>query len=226
MIRFATPDSDSANAYFIESKEKNATWLLVFHEWWGLNQHIQDQAETLHRKSGNVNVLCLDLYDGKVANTRDSAAFFMQQMSDERAIQIILGARELAGYRARILTIGWCFGAYWAMKSTALLPYQTDACVMFYGMPVSDPEELKILRADVLAIFAEHDTWINADIRQRFIEDMSLAEKNFEVAVFNADHAFANPSGVNFRRRESRQANALAIDFLLQHIRLLHNQNN
>jgi len=46
----------------------------VFQEWWGLNDNIKREAETLYNDLGNVNVIALDMYDGKVATAREDAA--------------------------------------------------------------------------------------------------------------------------------------------------------
>jgi carboxymethylenebutenolidase len=52
---------------------KTNQWIIVIHEWWGLNDYVKREGERLARDL-EMNVLCLDLYDGKVATTRDSAS--------------------------------------------------------------------------------------------------------------------------------------------------------
>jgi len=47
-------------------------YLFVIHEWWGLNDYIKQEAEKLQKELG-VNVIALDLYDGKVTSDPKTA---------------------------------------------------------------------------------------------------------------------------------------------------------
>ncbi|MFT2612653.1 dienelactone hydrolase family protein, partial [Escherichia coli] len=79
-------------------------------EWWGLNDHIKRETETLAAELGNVNVLALDMYDGGVAATPDSAMKLMQAATTTRLEAIVKAGLAYAGADAKIFTIGWCFG--------------------------------------------------------------------------------------------------------------------
>lgn len=48
-------------------------YVFVIHKPWGLNNYIKQEAEKLQKELGNVNVIALDLYDGKVASTQQEA---------------------------------------------------------------------------------------------------------------------------------------------------------
>ena len=65
MIKFKTPDGKEANGYLLQAKNKTNNWIFVFQEWWGLNDNIKRSSEDLFNDLGNVNVLALDMYDGK-----------------------------------------------------------------------------------------------------------------------------------------------------------------
>src|ERR1700712_168006 len=67
MIKYKTADGADANAFFIEAKQKSDNWIFVFQEWWGLNDNIKETSEKLYKDLGNVNVLAIDMYDGKLA---------------------------------------------------------------------------------------------------------------------------------------------------------------
>ena len=108
--------NSSARAFEIRNPNPTSHWLIVIHEWWGLNDHIIQESEKLYQDVGNINVLALDMYDGKVATTRDKAADYMQGLSKERAYEIIHAAFEHIG-EANILTIGWCFGVGWSLQA-------------------------------------------------------------------------------------------------------------
>jgi len=214
MIRIATPDSDSASAYFLEPKKPGNKWLFVFHEWWGLNDHIKSEADMLFDDLKDVNVICLDLYDGNVAQNREQASDFMKSADEYRIRQIIRAAIDLAGYEAKISTIGWCFGGTWSMQASIMTGRQGKACVIYYGMPELVRASLIPLKADVMGIFAEKDQWINTEIVTQFSDLMDVLQKNLDLVVFPADHAFANPSGSNYEQSMAKEARAISTEFL------------
>lgn len=108
---------------------------ICIQEWWGLNDYIKSESEILSRELDNVNILAIDLYDGRVAATPDSAMKLMQLAKTDRLENIIKGALAYAGTDAKIYTIGWCFGGMWSLQTTLLAGKQAAGCVMYYGRP-------------------------------------------------------------------------------------------
>jgi carboxymethylenebutenolidase len=214
MITFDTPDGNTAQGFHLAPDQPSNTYLFVIHEWWGLNEHIKREAEQLFNDLGNVHVLALDMYDGKVASTPDGAGKLMQGMDAERGKNIVLGALNLAGKDAKIGTIGWCFGGGWSLESTLIASDQAAACVIYYGMPVNDVSRLETLKAPVLGIFGSQDKWINPDVVKTFEENMSTANKSLSVEMYEADHAFANPSNPQFDKEATSDAYAKTLAFL------------
>lgn len=194
MIKFKTPDGSEANGYFINAKSKTDNWILVYQEWWGLNDNIKREAENLYNTLGNVNVLALDMYDGKVATTAEEAGKTMQQFKQDRGMAIMKGAIAHAGPKARIGTIGWCFGGGLSLLSSIAAEKQGVACVMYYGMPTEDVDQLKKLNTDVLNIWPTKDQRINKEVMDKFAANMEKAGKKLTIKSYDADHAFANPS--------------------------------
>ena len=80
-VSFTTPDGQKGTGYEIRNKKKTKNYLLVIHEWWGLNDQIKQEADNLSSELENVNVIALDLYDGKVASTPDSAMKLMSTVN-------------------------------------------------------------------------------------------------------------------------------------------------
>lgn len=213
MITYKVADGADANAYYIKAKKKTNKYLLVIHEWWGLNAHIKQEALNWAKDLG-VNVLALDLYDGKVATTREDAAKYMQAVESERAVAIVKGALAFAGDDAEIATIGWCFGGGWSMQSAIIAGEQTLGCVMYYGMPEKDVERIKMLNTDVLAVFASQDKWINEQVATEFKANMEAAGKDLELLTYGAAHAFANPSNPVYDKEKADDANGKALAYL------------
>ncbi|MDB5110072.1 MAG: dienelactone hydrolase family protein [Mucilaginibacter sp.] len=213
-ITFKTPDGKESTAYELKAKTPTNNYLLVIHEYWGLNDFIKRESEKLYNDLGNVNVIALDLYDGKIATTREDAGKFMQQVKDDRAQAIIKGAIAYAGPKARIATIGWCFGGGWSLQASLLAGKQDVACVMYYGMPEKSIERLKTLNTDVLGNFANKDQWINTKVVAQFEADMKTAGKKLYVHQYDADHAFANPSNPSYDSEATKNAYAYTIAYL------------
>lgn len=213
-VQFPTPDGKTGSGYMIPSKNKSQNWVLVFHEWWGLNDYIKRQSDQLHIDLADVNVLALDLYDGNIGTTREEAAAFMQKSTPERIQHILNGAATYCGTNANFYTIGWCFGGAWSNKAAILLGPSVKACIIYYGMPVTDTEQLKSLQADVLGIFGLQDKSINQEVVQRFQDAMKSSGKNLEVYNYDAPHAFANPSNPKFNKEFSEDAWLKAMNFL------------
>lgn len=213
MISFSTPDGQSANAYYIKAAKPSQYTLFVFQEWWGLNDHIKREAEHFYTDLGNVNVLAIDMYDGKVATTREEAGKYMGGANPLRLENIIKGAIAYAGPQAKIATVGWCFGGGLSLKASILAGSQAAACVMYYGMPVKDVDQLKTLNTDVLGLFAGREKFISPAIVAEFEANMKLAGKGIQVKSFDAEHAFANPSNPAFDKAATEEARGMAINY-------------
>ncbi|HEY4194345.1 MAG TPA: dienelactone hydrolase family protein [Mucilaginibacter sp.] len=213
-ITYKTADGKEANAFEMKAKSPTKNWLFVIHEWWGLNDFVKQESEKIYNDLGDVNVLDLDLYDGKVATTREDAGKYMGAVKDDRAQAIIKGAIAYVGADAHIATIGWCFGGGWSLQASLLAGKQNVACVMYYGMPEQDVNKLKTLHADVLGNFANKDGWINPKVVAKFEADMKAAGKKLEVHQYDADHAFANPSAPVYNSEATKDAYAHTIAFL------------
>jgi carboxymethylenebutenolidase len=218
-ITFKAADGSDAYGWEIKSKTPSQNFLIVVHEWLGLNDYIKQEAETLWKDLDNINVIAIDLYDKKIANTREEAAKYMQTVTTERAVAIIKGAISYAGPGAKIYSIGWCFGGGWSLQTSLLAGNQAAGCVMYYGMPEKDVEKLKNLHADVLGIFANKDQYINTKVVDEFAANMNKAEKKLILKRYDADHAFANPSNPVFDKSAKEDAYKQTISFLKARIK-------
>jgi carboxymethylenebutenolidase len=187
------------------------------HEWWGLNDYIKQQSEKLSNELG-VNVIALDLYDNKVASTREDATKYMQGVKQDRAMAIIHGAYNYVGQNAKVLTIGWCFGGGWSLQTAIEGGKQVVGCVMYYGMPEKDIDRLKKLNCDVIGFFASRDQWINPQVVEEFKQNMQKAGKKVTTYEYDADHGFANPSNPIYNKEATEDAHSKAIAFLKERI--------
>ncbi len=213
-VSFKAADGTTAMGYEIRSKKKSNKWLFVIQEWWGLNDYIKKESETFYNDLGDVNVIALDLYDGKIAATADSAMKLIQSAKTERLESIIKGAIAYAGTDAKIYTVGWCFGGMWSLQSTLLAGKQAAGCVMYYGRPENNIEKLKTLNCDVIGFFGNKDRSPSPEVVNKFEADMQAAGKKLISHKYDAGHGFANPSNPVFNKEAAADAHAKAVAFL------------
>ena len=213
-ITFPTSDGLIGHGYEIKSSTKSNNYIIVVHEWWGLNDYIKQEVEKIYSRLENVNVIAVDLYDNKVANNKDSAAKYMQAVKFERAENIVKGLLAYAGKDANFYTIGWCFGGGWSLQTSLLAGDKSKACVMYYGMPEENLEKLKNLKSPVFFVWPTQDQWINKEVVTKFESNMKTLNKSLVVKSFEADHAFANPSNPKFNKEYSALAFNQAMEFI------------
>jgi carboxymethylenebutenolidase len=96
MITYNTSDGKTGNGYEVKAPKETNKWILVFHEWYGLNDYIKKESEEWCDKL-NVNVLAVDLYDGKVASNNEEAGKYVKEVDMTRSVNIIKGAIDYAG---------------------------------------------------------------------------------------------------------------------------------
>lgn len=213
MVNFPVEGGANGRAYEVKATTPTTKYLMLFHEWWGLNANIKNEADWW-AKELNVNVLAPDLYDGKVAATSDEAGKLMQSNDKARSAALITGAGKYAGAGADFRTMGWCFGGGWSLQAALLLGSKTKACVMYYGMPETDISRLKTLNTDVLFIHAKKDQFINDKVVADFEKNMASAGKKVMVYHYDADHAFANPSGPKYNEQAAKEARVVTKNYL------------
>ena len=218
-ISYKTPDGKEGYGYEIKAATPTNNYVFVIHEWWGLNDYIKQESENIYKSLGNVNIIAIDMYDKKVATTRDSAGKYMNDLKADRGEAIIKGALNYVGIKAKIATIGWCFGGGWSLQASLLAGKQGKACVMYYGMPEDKIEKLKTLNTPVLFVWAEKDQWINKEVVAKFETNMKTVNKLLTVKSYDADHAFANPSNPKFSKEFADDAMQNSIEFIKKNLR-------
>jgi carboxymethylenebutenolidase len=219
MITFQAADGKTTSAFEIKAKASTQNYLFVIHEWWGLNDYMKQEAEKLQNELGNVNVLALDLFDGKVATNSDEASKYMSEAKEERIRAIINGAITYVGKDARIQTIGWCFGGGWSLQASMMTGKQGVGCVMYYGMPETDAKKMQAITFPILGLFALKDDWIKPEMVNQFENEMKKYNKKITVKSFDAVHAFANPSNPKHDKAAAAEAHTMAIAFLKKNLR-------
>lgn len=213
MIEFPVEGGAKGRAYLVKARKKSNKYLLLFQEYWGLNDYVKNEAAMWSKELG-INVLAIDLYDGKVASTSDEAGKLMQANDPARSTALILAGAKHLGEKADFRTLGWCFGGGWSLQAALLLKNKTKACVMYYGMPEKEVAKLKTLASDVIFVHAKQDKWINDQVVTDFEANMKAAGKKVKVYHYDADHAFANPSSPRYNEASAKESRAVVKAYL------------
>ena len=217
IVPFDAADGKPGQAYFIPAKKKSNKWLIVIQEWWGLNDNIKMEADQYFKDLGDVNVMAVDMYDGKVAATPDSAMKLMRGADMNRMVALIQGAVKHAGAKASIYSVGWCFGGMWSLQTAIIAGPQAKGSVMYYGRPESNMEKLKSIQCDIIGFFGNLDQSPSPAMVNTFEANMKLAGKNLTAYKYEAGHGFANPSNPSFNAAAKEDSYAKAIAFLKAH---------
>ena len=217
MMSFDAADGKPANAYFIAAKKKSNKYLIVIQEWWGLNENIKMEADKYYTDLGDVNVIAVDMYDGKVAATPDSAMKLMRGADMGRMTAIMQGAIKYAGSKASIYSVGWCFGGMWSLQTAILAGPQAKGSVMYYGRPETNMDKLKSIQCDIIGFFGNLDQSPSPTMVNDFEKNMKEAGKNLSVNRYQAGHGFANPSNPSYNAAAKEDSYAKAIAFFKAH---------
>ena len=217
MMSFDAADGKPANAYFIAAKKKTNKYLIVIQEWWGLNENIKMEADKYYTDLGDVNVIAVDMYDGKVAATPDSAMKLMRGADMGRMTAIMQGAIKYAGSKASIYSVGWCFGGMWSLQTAILAGPQAKGSVMYYGRPETNMDKLKSIQCDIIGFFGNLDQSPSPTMVNDFEKNMKEAGKNLSVNRYQAGHGFANPSNPSYNAAAKEDSYAKAIAFFKAH---------
>jgi carboxymethylenebutenolidase len=223
MVSFTVADGSEGHGFFVPATKGNHSAILVFHEWWGLNDYIKQEAEKLHDELGAA-VLAVDLYDGKTTADPQEAGKLMGGLNQARGKSLVDGALDAVKKgplfkAATIGTIGWCFGGGWSDRAAIEGGKNVQACVMYYGMPDIDSADLARLKSPVLLFWGTQDGFINAKVVSGFEEAMKKAGKSLKTHSFNAVHAFANPSNPKYDKSAAAISHAETLAFSRSHLR-------
>lgn len=178
------------------AKEKRPG-VLVFHEWWGLNDYAKKRAEML-AKEGYVT-FCADLYgDGKTTEHPEDAKKFMTGLSENQERWLGRAEAALKAFAAqpevdatKVAAIGYCFGGATALV-LGMSGADLKAVAMFHaGFPPVSPERAKALKARLLVCHGGADAFIPEDKVTAFRKVLDEAKANYEFITYpGVTHSF------------------------------------
>lgn len=208
---------DISGALGVPAKTPAGAVVLV-PEWWGLNDQIKSVAAELTRIG--YLTLASDLYNGKVASDAATARQLKDAVQPDQATETLTTwidyMRKRPECTGKLAMIGWCFGGGWSLRASLARP--VEATVIYYGDVTPDEAALQKLKGPVLGHFGNLDQSITPDSVNTFEARLKKIGKTATIYRYNANHAFANPTGQNYEAAEARQAWDRTVAFLHQTI--------
>ncbi|MBF0249246.1 MAG: dienelactone hydrolase family protein [Alphaproteobacteria bacterium] len=218
-VRVPTASGGEAIGVIATPAKTPAPAVLLIHEWWGLNDQIKAVAAEFANQ-GYI-ALAVDMYGGQVATDRDGAMALMKGVDGakgtEQLVTLIEHLRTHPQGTGKVGTVGWCFGGGWSLDASIAVP--VDATVIYYGRCAKTPEQLATLDSPVLGHFGTLDTNINAEMVGTFEKSMAAAGKtDLTVHWYEANHAFANPTGSRYDEEDAKLAWDRTLAFYAKHL--------
>jgi dienelactone hydrolase len=213
-----------------ESIKGKRPGVLVFSEWYGLNDYAKSRARQL-AELGYV-ALAADVYgEGKVAKTPAEAAALTGEFRKDRKLLRSRGAAALATLKANPLVdadktaaIGYCFGGT-AVLELARSGAELGGVVSFHGgLDTPDPADAKNIKCKVLICHGAIDPHVDAAQVAAFAKEMTDAGVDWQMIYYaGAVHAFTNPasgdnmaSGVAYNEKADRRSWAAMKQFFAE----------
>jgi len=188
--------------------------ILLIHEWWGLNDQIKSVAAEL-ATHGYLALAC-DLYNGQITTDAGKAGALMEALNQNEATDTLAAwvewLRKSPEGNGKVGTLGWCMGG--GMSLIASIAAPVDATIVYYGNVGQSADKLAKLKGPLQGHFAERDGWINHAMVDPFAANLKKLGKKADLYWYDADHAFANPTGQNFIKKDAALAWSRTLGFL------------
>ena len=217
-------NGEDAYAY-VAQPDDDATHpgIVLIQEWWGIEPHIHDLAQKLAAEGFVVAVP--DLYHGKVVTEPNDAmrAVMMVRGNVDRAANEVIGTLETVKSMPnvdpkRLGLIGFCMGGMLAY-TVASRYADLGAVVPFYGAGYDpSPEDVAKVNAPVLAFYGSQDQSTPPEQIQKIEQLYKQQGKEITVKVYDAGHAFLNPTHGGGNEQAASEAWPLAVNFLKEHL--------
>lgn len=220
--------------------------VILIHEIWGLNQHIQDVSDRLSnegyivvapdllKETGVVEKFTPDLFSDlsdpqKAESAREKMMSIMAPINSPVFVSSTIDKiQEWFNFLEKdskgngdIAVMGFCFGGSYSFSFAVSQP-KLKAAIPFYGRAPENVEEIEKIKCPILAFYGEHDEALMAHNQLPWLkEQMKKLNKDFEAVVYkDAGHAFFN--NTNKERYNAKAASDSwnnTLEFLSKHLK-------
>jgi carboxymethylenebutenolidase len=220
MIEFTRSDGKTAPGYLAPAPQgSDAPAVVLFEEWWGLDDHIKEAADRL--ASHGFNVLVPDLYRGRSAATGDEANHLMEGLDfrDASSQDANGAAHYLRDHGAkRVGVAGFCMGGALAMLSV-MHGGDFDAASIWYGYPPSEAGDPAAITIPLQGHWALEDTHFGIQGVDAIESKLRAGGVGYEFHRYDAKHGFYNTAQLghgglgHYHREHAETAWKRMVDF-------------
>ncbi len=184
-----------AQAYLATPASGAGPGVIVIQEWWGRVAHIKAVADRF--AAAGLVALAPDLYRGESTQKPDEAGRLMLALDIERAVRDLDGAVRYLLARPgvapkRVGVVGFCMGGQLALAA-GCKSASVGAVVDFYGVHPNVTLDFSTLRAPVLGLFGERDSFVTPEVAHALERALGSAGRSVDFHIYpDADHAFFN----------------------------------
>lgn len=174
--------------------------VLVFPEWWGVNDYVHRRARMLAELG--YTALAVDMYgNGKEVMTPDEAGKLSSEVMknlDVAKARFMAAMDFLKGQAtvdpARIAAIGYCFGGG-VVVNMARQGVDLKGVVSFHGsLKAVAPAKPGGIKAKILVLTGGDDGFVPPEEVEAFKREMEAASADFRIISYpGAKHSFTNP---------------------------------
>jgi carboxymethylenebutenolidase len=201
-----------------EKKEKYPA-VIVIHEIFGLNAHIQDVTRRF-AKEGFLAIApdALSLQGGTPPDSNQAVTMIRELDAEKTISNFVAAVKYLKTYplcTGKVGCTGFCWGGGMT-NQVAIHEPSLDAAVPYYGRQ-PDPEDVPKIKAPILAHYAGDDARVNEGIPV-FEEALKKAGTEYKIYMYEgAKHAFNNDTNPERYNAEAAElAWQRTIDFFKQ----------
>jgi carboxymethylenebutenolidase len=196
MVEFTRPDGTAAPGYYAAAPASGAPGVVLFEEWWGLDERIKATADRL--AGDGLSVVVPDLYRGRSAATGDEANHLMEGLDfGDAATQDAAGAAEfLRAHGARKVGVaGFCMGGALALLGV-MHGRVFDAASIWYGYPPNEAGDPAKITVPVQGHWAIDDAFFKIEGVDALERQLKSAGVPTEFHRYDAQHGFFNTGEV------------------------------
>lgn len=192
--------------------KKSGNLIIVIHEIYGINQHIENFCDLFSKQ--DFDVICPNLLERErpFDYSQEEIAYrnFMENVGfSEAVLKIKKLLLDVKNDYQKIYIIGFSVGATvaWLCSEEDCL----DGVVAYYGSRIRNYKQIVPLCPTVL-FFPQVEQSFNVD---ELISN--LDKKNIEIHKFNGQHGFSDPYSTKFNEKSSQNAFNKMLNFLKKH---------
>ncbi len=218
-ISIQSQDGFSLSAYqaLPEGTPKGA--IMVIQEIFGVNQHIQEVADSYAKKG--YAVLAPAIFDRIRPNielgyeepdTAEGFGYAFEQLDHARTLEDLAATVENLKQYGKVGVVGYCFGGLMAFLSTLHIA-SLDCAVAYYGGGIAN--NLQTLpKVPVMFHFGDRDEFIPPEQ----VEAIKAAMPKAPAFIYEANHGFNCDHRAAYDGASAEQARARTLDFFASHI--------